>query len=495
MSTTTQKCSKCKKAKDLEQFVKNGKPLKTCFDCREKTRLKKLKIISAKMSDTEDTNSICTKCKEVKPNDQFTKGDKVLKTCQTCREKKQLWQAKNKEDLEKCEKEGKDWAELKEENKKNFKHPNKIEHRIINKQEHKHCCTCKEWKLLTDFNNSKTTWDKLRPGCKDCCKGYRETIQDKLDEIVTCEICEKEIKFRSLYDHNRNLHSDETYKWKCDDCCITFKHKKTLLRHYKTESHQRLVNAKAIDNTELEERIKEMGGKPILQDQEKCHICYKSFDTDDLEEHIASHETTFPCDKCDKEFVSQYKLNRHITRVHSEQTYPCTICEEVFSRSDTLKRHIKQVHDKNEEDTVECEQCHKVMTRRNYKERHIQLCTLNSLIDKYPGASKWERLVSKYLIDKKIEFQMQKAFCDLKKTKCLPYDFYLSEQNILIEVHGKFHYELSNYRNAEEIFARNQEVDKLKVKYAKKNKIPLIIINTQKYNTFKKITTFLDENI
>ena len=131
------------------------------------------------------------------------------------------------------------------------------------------------------------------------------------------------------------------------------------------------------------------------------------------------------------------------------------------------------------------------MTQRSYKERHIRLCAINHIIKKYPGSSKWERLVSKFLIDNEIKMTTQKKFCKLKKTKCLPYDFYLPEHNILIEVNGKLHYELSNYKNAEQIFAKNKESDRLKKQFAKDSSIKLVVIDTRKYKDFDLISSYL----
>lgn len=44
----------------------------------------------------------------------------------------------------------------------------KIEHKTIDNIECKWCGKCKSFKPLEKFGNSKATWDKYRPTCKEC---------------------------------------------------------------------------------------------------------------------------------------------------------------------------------------------------------------------------------------------------------------------------------------------------------------------------------------
>ena len=72
----------------------------------------------------------------------------------------------------------KTWEEIKEEN--NFQHkqkgqpaPHRIKHEERENIMGKCCCTCKEWKPLTDYFNFKNHWDNLRNDCKTCLYKYR----------------------------------------------------------------------------------------------------------------------------------------------------------------------------------------------------------------------------------------------------------------------------------------------------------------------------------
>jgi len=136
--------------------------------------------------------------------------------------------------------------------------------------------------------------------------------------------------------------------------------------------------------------------------------------------------------------------------------------------------------------------CKKDVVKRNYYERHIKLCLLNKQIRNYPGSSKWERMVSKFFIDRDIPFVSQKSFEKLVNIKRLPYDYYLEQYNTLIEVNGKQHYEPTSYRNSEEKYKEVVRHDKKKYDYANSNGILLHVIDTREHNSMDKIHKHLE---
>jgi hypothetical protein len=46
--------------------------------------------------------------------------------------------------------------------------PPRIPHKIIDGVEHKRCCRCKEWNILSRFNKCKSKWDNLGVRCITC---------------------------------------------------------------------------------------------------------------------------------------------------------------------------------------------------------------------------------------------------------------------------------------------------------------------------------------
>ena len=58
-------------------------------------------------------------------------------------------------------------------------------HRILHEEKDsiigKCCCTCKEWKSLTDYNKAETHWDKLRNECKECLTSWRKNNRSEIN--------------------------------------------------------------------------------------------------------------------------------------------------------------------------------------------------------------------------------------------------------------------------------------------------------------------------
>lgn len=88
-------------------------------------------------------------------------------------------------------------------------------------------------------------------------------------------------------------------------------------------------------------------------------------------------------------------------------------------------------------------------------------------------ASFGEREIRRYLKENNILFEEQKKFSNLKDIKCLSFDFYLSEKNLLIEYNGRQHYE-EVFKNHSLKIQRHH--DWLKRKYAKDKGFNLLTI-------------------
>ena len=108
--------------------------------------------------------------------------------------------------------------------------------------------------------------------------------------------------------------------------------------------------------------------------------------------------------------------------------------------------------------------------------------------------SSYEVKVSNFLKKKKIHYLSQYRFNDCKLIKPLPFDFYLPDYNICIEVDGEQHFKPKMQTKQE--FENTQVRDKIKSDYCKKNGIKLIRIpywelNNKKYkNKLNKILMY-----
>lgn len=113
--------------------------------------------------------------------------------------------------------------------------------------------------------------------------------------------------------------------------------------------------------------------------------------------------------------------------------------------------------------------------------------------------SKGEEAISTYLSNNNIPFDTQKKFYGLYGVRngLLSYDFYLPEQNVLIEFQGKQHkypvkFDGKGDIEAEHRFEIQKEHDKRKREYAKLHNINLIEIW---YYDFKNINSVLDREL
>lgn len=108
----------------------------------------------------------------------------------------------------------------------------------------------------------------------------------------------------------------------------------------------------------------------------------------------------------------------------------------------------------------------------------------------YCNSSKGELIITKILNTLNINYEAQKTFGDLKDKSYLSYDFYIPDQNTLIEYQGLQHYQPVEYFGGENQFRLQQQHDKLKLEYAKINNYNLITVPYTE-DTFSKIKKYL----
>lgn len=94
--------------------------------------------------------------------------------------------------------------------------------------------------------------------------------------------------------------------------------------------------------------------------------------------------------------------------------------------------------------------------------------------------SSYERMFESYLIKKKIQYIPEYRFNNCRDIKPLPFDFYLSEFDCLIEIDGEQHFKPVRFGNDKDApdkrFDLQQKHDKIKEDYCKSNKIALLRI-------------------
>ena len=217
------KCIGCRKEKDLVNFIKGEKSLKKCINCREqakvwkdnnKERISMYNKLSVDKRNNEKESCLVIYAKKsnedewIKYKTQLEAANllglrasninKVIKgNLKTTGgyEFKIEEQNTQKQDIP-------SWEQIKKENGfRDMVKGKPAKHRILHEEKNnimgKCCCTCKEWKSLTNYNKAESHWDKLRNDCKDCLTNWRKNNRTKINE-----------KF-IIYEKNRKLTDPE----------------------------------------------------------------------------------------------------------------------------------------------------------------------------------------------------------------------------------------------------------------------------------------------
>lgn len=109
--------------------------------------------------------------------------------------------------------------------------------------------------------------------------------------------------------------------------------------------------------------------------------------------------------------------------------------------------------------------------------------------------SRGEKAISIILDKMSILYEREKKFDNCKNVKKLPFDFYLPNNNILIEHDGIQHYVPSEYFGGDKSFKDLKLNDSIKTKFAKENNIPLLRIPYTEFNNIERlIIDFISNN-
>ncbi|CAL8141577.1 unnamed protein product [Orchesella dallaii] len=87
-----------------------------------------------------------------------------------------------------------------------------------------------------------------------------------------------------------------------------------------------------------------------------CTLCDKSFKFGfSLKRHMTIHGAPkFLCEHCDKLYKTKELLKRHKVVHSGTRPYNCKICNKFFMRQDDVQRHLKTVHKTKAEQEVKC---------------------------------------------------------------------------------------------------------------------------------------------
>ena len=104
----------------------------------------------------------------------------------------------------------------------------------------------------------------------------------------------------------------------------------------------------------------------------KCEICNKQYLKNCyLRRHIkSSHEgEVFKCKICSLQYSQESSLWDHIQCVHKGKKYNCNICEKIFANRGSLRNHIKGIHNN---ELYQCKLCCYTAHRNGDLKKHDQ---------------------------------------------------------------------------------------------------------------------------
>lgn len=106
------------------------------------------------------------------------------------------------------------------------------------------------------------------------------------------------------------------------------------------------------------------------RDRVTCELCGKR--VYDMKAHMKSHKAdreVFPCDQCDKKYLSRIFLNNHQSSVHLNVRYQCEFCDKSFRTKTYYIDHL-ETHER----AIECSKCSSTFTNKVSYRRHLRKC-------------------------------------------------------------------------------------------------------------------------
>lgn len=131
----------------------------------------------------------------------------------------------------------------------------------------------------------------------------------------------------------------------CGACSVTFKAKRSIQNHMKTEHADLIKRCKQCDDVFFSDilledhRMFHLTGKKF-----SCEVCKKRFGTSTaLRHHARSHVnySPFKCDQCDRTYPSASTLQMHMVRHTNQRNIVCEHCPMRFHSKSALKSHMQ----------------------------------------------------------------------------------------------------------------------------------------------------------
>ncbi|XP_022125593.2 zinc finger protein OZF isoform X4 [Pieris rapae] len=213
--------------------------------------------------------------------------------------------------------------------------------------------------------------------CDACHRGFDTTqfltehknIHQK--QNLECHMCLEKLPNREKYHAHINEH-DSDGKFKCTQCTFGCKRKSAFLKHQKI--HLRSFTCDNCDKNFVDQRnlTRHIENKRCKKPIIKCEMCDKEFDKTHLyKSHLRRHTTEkpFECNICGMALKYKSALVQHILRHSGNKTFKCDQCDKTFDNASAKKRHLS-CH--SGEKPFQCDICKKGFTFKHNMQTHMK---------------------------------------------------------------------------------------------------------------------------
>ena len=229
-------------------------------------------------------------------------------------------------------------------------------------------CWCKPCKLVVwSLDLLREHIQKTHSVSKVFNHQRKTTYNKNPGEEYKCDQCDLCFKLRkSLQRHVNKVHLEETYD--CKTCGETFTRKGNLMRHLITKRECKIDEP---ESDELDTAVRE--AKHL--ENTVCDVCYSSFTNKyNLERHKKSHrngDVQHVCEVCSQAFKRKDLLSRHMLMHSSDPNFKCETCGKQFNRESSLTRH-KGVHEPHTREVQFCDLCNTHFGLKSNLLRHFK---------------------------------------------------------------------------------------------------------------------------
>ena len=231
-----------------------------------------------------------------------------------------------------------------------------------------------------------------------------------LDKKYKCSYCVKTFSSKTQFTHHTNVHlgikphccphckksftqpthlkihkriHDRERNFMCSICGKTFSISSNLKKHFST--HERdLVMDEGLENHENQimknkENFSETNSENIMPGPFECKEinCGVRFTSEKklLHHEKREHGKQHVCSICNKLFISESQLKKHVLIHTGEKPYKCSVCQKAFTQKSHVTFHTSTVHNKGTKAKFQCGDCGKSFVTNGVLSKHKMLHT------------------------------------------------------------------------------------------------------------------------